>query len=153
MSNYNLCPQSINTLLKPFFGLKCSAVWRSIGSNVFFEFGALNFFKNKSGIDIPRAEISIGIHADFWKLFSGEKIILDADTVDDDLLASQFNEHIRGVHIPKFQCDEEGGIILQFSELLILKTSGFEDWACYKNESEITIDFIGGEILEVQCYK
>lgn len=103
----------------------CVAVWRSFGSNIFFEFGRPNIKrvmpKTRKAFTVVRGEVSIGVHADDWRLRAGSSDILTADTVNDTNLAKVEREFFRGIPVPRFTLSNDGILDLSFARTISLR--------------------------------
>lgn len=137
---------TVNRFLSSFEHMGCVAVWRSVGSNVFFEFGTPTIKrvtpKTRKPFTVVRGEAAIGVHADNWCLNVGRSKILTSDTVDDGNLSDVAKRLLLGTPMPKFELDSCGILVLTFVRLISLRIHR-NDYLTVSDDiyDEITVNF------------
>lgn len=122
-----------NSALARHANLSCFSAWRSVGSNVFFEFGTPTpkrvTPKTRPEFTVLRGEASIGIHGDRWRLMDGPNTILDSMFVDEATLKQIAEPALRGVTLPVVSLNEEGTLTLAFERAIsiIIDKSDYAD--------------------------
>lgn len=154
----DLCMRSvsideINQALSCAENKECVAVWRSTGSNIFFEFGVPTIKrikpKTREPFTVVRGQIAIGIHADDWFLRVKSNEILNSETVNDDNIAKIGSEYFVGKTMPKFSFSPEGVLQLVFEKEISLRVEK-NDYSDVADgvEDEVTIYLPGGDGFE-----
>ena len=135
-----------NFALSRHVGLSCFSVWRSIGSNVFLEFGTPTSKqvtpKTRPAFTVLRGDASIGIHGDRWRLMNGSTTILDSMFVDEDTLKQIAEPALRGATLPVVSLNEDGRMKLVFGRAIsiIVDKSDYPEEAPLDTFDEITIN-------------
>ena len=139
----------VNYTLSKALNKKCILVWRSIGSNIFFEFGIpeikrIKHADNTSKI-VVRGQIAIGIHTDDWVIQAEDIQILNSDEANDENIKKISEVYFLDRPLPKITYTDNHGLFLSFDENLSVliqkdlssKIKNFED-------SDFTIYFEDG---------
>jgi hypothetical protein len=138
-----------NFILSRHTGLSCFSVWRSIGSNVFLEFGTPVLKrvtpKTRPAFTVLRGEASIGIHGDHWRLLDGLDTILDSIRIDEATLKRVAEPVLRGTTLPVLSLNGEGTIVLAFERRIsiVVEKSDYPDEATASEFDEITVNLPG----------
>ena len=138
--------EDVNQALLKFAEMGCAAVWRSVGSNIFFEFGMPTIKrvtpKTRKPFTVVRGEVSIGIHADDWRLRVGPNEILTSDTVNSANLSKVAREFFHDVAMPRFTIAGDGLLELSFDRSISLKIER-NDYADGADDlyDEVTVNF------------
>lgn len=136
----------VNRALSKFGRMDCVAVWRSVGSNIFFEFGIPTIKrvtpKTRKPFTVVRGEVAIGVHADNWRLRVGPNEILTSDVVNDANLSKIAREFFHGIPMPKFAIGCDGVLELSFERSISfrIERNDYVDIACDAAD-EVTVNF------------
>jgi hypothetical protein len=133
--------------MSQYRNLTCSAAWRSIGSNIFIEFGNLKYKINRSGIHIPYGEISIGIHADYWIVSHSGVSILSSETVNNKNLEKVFKKYLIKRYLPVVNFEKPHSFSLIFYKGFALHSEGGALDIDDKLEPELSVRFPDQEIV------
>lgn len=138
-------------LLSSHRNLRCFAAWRSIGSNVFLEFGtpiAKHVIpKTRQAFTVLRGEASVGIHGDNWRLLVQGGMILDSAGVDDVNLARVAEACLDGSVMPTLVLNKEGCLELRFERevTIVVRRNEYPDEAGDAFD-EVTINLPGAAL-------
>lgn len=109
-----------NELLRQYEDLTCCRAWRSVGSVIFCEFGMPSLKRvtpaTAPAFTIVRGQVSIGVHADFWRMRWNGRPILDSASVDDAVLNGIFKSYLSGLRMPVFHMVPDGSLSVVFNE-------------------------------------
>jgi hypothetical protein len=124
----------INRTLRDFGRNDCILVWRSIGSNIFFEFGipTIRQIQKRTGmpLTVMRGSIAIGIHADDWFMQVNSVNVLSGEDVNSDNITKVGGEYFVGKPFPEFSFSREGILQLSFDDevsIRIEKNERYDD--------------------------
>jgi hypothetical protein len=113
-----------NTALSLHRDLTCFSARRSVGSNVFLEFGTPVPKRVTPAMRPPftimEGQASIWLHDDSWCVLDGAHPILDSIDVDDASLQRVLESHFRGAALPTVGLSDEGLLTLAFERGVII---------------------------------
>jgi hypothetical protein len=117
--------EEVNLALSALARMNCVVVWRSVGSNIFFEFGMPTLKqvkpKTRPPFTVVQGEAAISIHADTWYLRDGSNSILTSDSVNDGNLSKVSKEFLVGNPMPRFGTGRDGVLEMIFDKSIVFR--------------------------------
>ncbi len=140
----------INRILASLESKNCVGVWRSIGTNIFFEYGIPTIKRIKplhgEPFTVVRGQVAIGIHAEDWFLSVESKPILNSEIVDGDNISIIGKEFFIGKPMPKFSLSPERILHLAFEGDILFRIEENKPYnATNQTENEVTLYLQNGD--------
>ena len=104
-------------------GLRCCHAWRSIGTHIWFEFGAPKTRLLKNGRRSISGDLTLHISSYNWQLYLDGRASLNARTVDDLGFTGLVEPWFQGGLFPNFVELDSQALNLEFSDATVLQVS------------------------------